>query len=75
MSYPKWQVEYPSGNWLGKQRRNFYITNRSWDLLHKLCLEYGVNHSVMLEMTIRDKYAREIGPVPPIKYKNGQNAK
>lgn len=63
------------GNWLGKQRRNFYITNRAWDLLHELALEFGMNHSSMLEICIREKYVKDIGPVPPIKYADGRLAK
>jgi hypothetical protein len=38
MSNPKWDgPDYTGcGNFLGKQRRNFYITNRSWDLLQEI---------------------------------------
>lgn len=63
------------GNWLGKQRRNFYITNRSWDLLHALALDFGLNHSATLELAIREMYVKNIGPVPPIKYADGTKAK
>lgn len=60
------------GNYLGKQRRNFYITNRCWDLLHALSLEYGCNHSSMIELCVREKYVKDIGPVPAIVYDGGK---
>jgi len=63
------------GNWLGKARRNFNLTNRSWNLLHALCLEYGLNHSSMLEICIREKFIKDIGPLPPIEYAGGRKAK
>jgi len=76
MSNPKYTDDYSGcGNFLGKQRRNFYITNRSFDFLHALCLEYGLNHSSMLELCIREKYVKDIGPVPAIKYADGRKAK
>lgn len=62
------------GNWLGKQRRNFYITNRSFDLLHALALEFGINHSSMLELCIREMHVAKIGPVPPVTYSDGRKA-
>jgi len=77
MSNPKWDgPDYTGcGNFLGKQRRNFYITNRSWQLLHALCLEFGVNHSSMIELCVREKYVKDIGPVPKIEYSGGRRAK
>jgi hypothetical protein len=63
------------GNWLGKARHNFYITRRCWQLLHFLCMEYGLNHSSMLEICIREKYIKDIGPLPESQYHNGEKAK
>ena len=73
MTNPKEKSDRPPGcgNYLGKQRRNFYITNRAWDLLHELTLELGTNHSSTLELAIREYYVKLIGPVPPIKYAGG----
>lgn len=60
------------GNYLGKARRNFYLSNRSFDLLHQLSLEYGINHSNILELAIREMYVKTFGPVPPIEYADGR---
>ena len=54
------------GNYLGKARRNFYISNRCWQLLHALSLELGLNHSSVLEMAVRAYHQTVIGPVPPV---------
>jgi len=51
------------GNWLGKARRNFNITRRCWQLLHVLCLEFGLNHSNMLELCVREMYVKHFGKV------------
>jgi hypothetical protein len=63
------------GNWLGKQRRNFNLTNRCWDLLHELALEFGLDHGAMLEICVREKYIKDIGPLPKITYAGGEKAK
>jgi hypothetical protein len=63
------------GNWLGKARHNFNITRRCWHLLHLLCMEYGLNHSSMLEMCVREKYIKDIGPLPEIEYHDGRKAR
>ena len=54
------------GNYLGKARRNFYISNRCWDLMHQLSLEFGINHSNVIEIAVRELYQRTYGSVPRI---------
>lgn len=56
------------GNWLGKQRRNFYLTNRCWRLMHELALDIGVSHGTIIELAVREMYARIKNEVPPIAY-------
>lgn len=63
------------GNYLGKQRRNFNITNRCWDMMHNLSLDIGVNHSAIIELAVREMYCRYHGEVPPIRYWDGTKAK
>lgn len=63
------------GNWLGTTRRNFTMPRRTWELLHALCLEKGVDHSSMLSYLIHDAYKREFGKVPEIQYYDGRKAK
>ena len=54
------------GNYLQKSRRNFFISNRCWDLLHQISLEMGLSHSGCLELAVREMYQRMYGTVPPI---------
>lgn len=63
------------GNWLGKQRLNFSVSGRFYEMLHRIALEYGVNHSVALELCVREKFTKEFGPVPEIKYPGGSKAR
>lgn len=63
------------GNYLGKQRRNFYISNRCWEMMHKISLDIGVNHSAVIELAVREMYRRTIGDLPPIEYRDGRIAR
>jgi hypothetical protein len=63
------------GNWLGTTRRNFTMPRRTWELLHKLCLEKGVDHSAMLSYLVHDGYKKEFGDMPEIQYHHGGKAK
>ena len=63
------------GNWLGKTRHNITMTDRGWDLTHRLAMEYGLDHSAIIELAVREKYLKEIGPLPPIKYVDGRPAR
>lgn len=64
----------PEGNWLGKTRHNITMTARGWGLVHKLCLEYGLNYSEIIELAVREKYIKDVGPLPPIQYSDGRKA-
>lgn len=59
------------GNYLGKQRRNFYVTNRAWEMMHELSIDIGLSHSGIVELAVRDMYVRYHGSVPPITYVGG----
>jgi hypothetical protein len=63
------------GNYLAKQRRNFYLSNRCWEMMHTISLDIGVNHSAVIELAIREMYRRMIGNVPPIEYRDGRIAR
>lgn len=63
------------GNYLGKQRRNFYITNRCWNMMHDLSIEIGINHSGIIELAVREMYIRYHGQVPDINYVLGDKPK
>ncbi|RPH38332.1 hypothetical protein EHM92_00175 [bacterium] len=63
------------GNFLGKQRRNFNLTNRCWDMMHQLACDIGVNHSAIIELAIREMYTRYQGTPEPIKYSDFRRAK
>lgn len=63
------------GNWLGKAKHNIRITNRCWHMIHILSKEFGLNASSIIELSVRDKYVKEIGPVPEIKYTSGEKAR
>jgi hypothetical protein len=55
------------GNYLGKARRNFYISNKCWTLMHEIAMELGVNHSNVIELAVRKLYPEVTGkPVVPI---------
>jgi hypothetical protein len=55
------------GNYLCKARRNFYLTQRCWELMHEISMELGVNHSNVIEFAIRRMYSEICGkPAPPI---------
>ena len=54
------------GNWLGKARRNFYLSTTVNELIHKLSLELGISHSAVIELAAREMYARIHGSVPPV---------
>ena len=54
------------GNWMGKARRNFMISNRCWHLMHELSLELGISHSAVIELSVRETYQRVYGRVPEI---------
>lgn len=56
------------GNYLGKARRNFYISFRCWRLMHELSLEYGLSHSGVIEMAVRRFYVNTFGELPGISY-------
>jgi hypothetical protein len=57
-----------SGNFLGKQRRNFNVSNKAWNLMHELALELGVSHSAIIELAVRHFYQSIKGDPGPIKY-------
>lgn len=57
-----------SGNFLGKQRRNFNISNKCWDLSHELALELGVSHSAIVELAVRHFYQSIKGTPDKIRY-------
>jgi hypothetical protein len=63
------------GNFLGSHRRNFSVPNRTFNQIHELSLELGVNHSVILVLAIRKYYKKIIGEAKPIKYSDGRIAK
>lgn len=77
MRRPKDIEERPpgQGNYLAKQRRNFYISNRCWEMMHELSLDIGLNHSGIIELSIREMYRRYMGNVPPIQYVDGRIAR
>lgn len=54
------------GNWLGKSRRTYFLSNKCHDLLHEVSLQQGLNHSAVIELAVRVYYQQVIGPVPPI---------
>lgn len=54
------------GNYLRKSRRNFNLSIRCWELLHRLSLELGVNHSNVIELAVREMHQKYIGPVKPV---------
>ena len=54
------------GNWLGKVRKNYMITQTAVDCCHELTLQTGFNHSHVVEWAIRKLYQELIGPVPKI---------
>jgi hypothetical protein len=63
------------GNYLAKHRRNFYLSNRCWQMMHAISLDLGLNHSGTIEIAIREMYRRVIGNLPPIEYRDGRIAR
>lgn len=45
-----------NANYLGKSRRNFYISFTAWRCLIELGLADGLNNSAELELAIRERY-------------------
>jgi hypothetical protein len=55
------------GNYLGKSRRNFYLSNKCWVLMHEMAMELGINHSNVIELAVRKLYPEVTGrTVTPI---------
>lgn len=54
------------GNYLEKQRRNFYIPRTTFEMLHELALMDGVSHSDELNLIVRRAYREVFGKVIPV---------
>ncbi len=59
---------HAEGNYLGKGKRTYNITDDCDKMLLDLSLQYGVNKSSVVEIAVREKYLRDIGPWIPLKY-------
>lgn len=51
----------PYGNWQGKRRKNLYLTADADQMLYELCAKMGLNDGGVLEVAIRQLYAKEVG--------------
>lgn len=54
------------GNYLEKQRRNFYIPRTTFEMLHELALMDGVSHSDEFNLIVRRAYREVFGKVIPV---------
>lgn len=54
------------GNYLEKQRRNFYIPRTTFEMLHELALMDGVSHSDEINLIVRRAYREVFGKVIPV---------
>ena len=54
------------GNYLQKQRRNFYIPRTTFEMLHELALMDGVSHSDEINLIVRRAYREVFGRVIPV---------
>lgn len=59
---PVTQKQESTGNYLRKSAKNYLLSYRCIALILELTLIYGITASAVIELAVREKYMRDVGP-------------